>query len=111
MTTKDSVISIFNRFEIKSNEQIDYINNGQKKGITVDRFAYIIEQADEYGLVHLPILESFETREELISYSGHLLSQINQSIINETFTPILGESIDVYGFVVEKDVYDNNGED
>ncbi len=109
MKTKDTVISIFNKLGMQSDEKLNYKLNDEAKQITVERFAYIIEQADENGLVHLPILESFDNLDELTAYAGHLLSQINKSINNGTFSPVYGESYDLFGFVIEEDLY--NGED
>lgn len=109
MKTNETVISIFNKFGVNANEKVEYRCDDGVKSISIDRFAYIIEQADEHGIVHLPILESFENVNELIAYAGHLLSQINKSINQNTFSPIYGDSYDLYGFVVEEDVY--NGED
>lgn len=109
MGTKETVISIFNKLGMQSDEKLNYKLNDEAKQITVERFAYIIEQADENGLVHLPILESFDNIDELTAYAGHLLSQINKSINNGTFSPVYGESYDLFGFVIEEDLYD--GED
>lgn len=110
MKTKDTVISNFNKLGMQSDEKIEYIFDTEVKHITVERFAYIIEQADEHGLVHLPILESFDNLKELTAYAGHLLSQINKSIKNNTFSPVYGESYDLFGFVIEDDVYDGEDE-
>lgn len=110
MGTKETVISIFNRFNINTDYQITYVSEGQERKISIERFAYIIEQADEHGLVHLPILESFDNLKELTAYAGHLLSQINKSIKNNTFSPVYGESYDLFGFVIEDDVYDGEDE-
>jgi hypothetical protein len=109
MKTKETVISIFNRFNINTDQQITYVNEGQERKISIDRFAYIIEQADENGLIHLPILESFDNANELLTYSSKLLERINKSINDGTFSPIYGDSYNLFGFVIEEDLY--NGED
>ena len=89
MRTLEKVLNIFKGFGLEQDVILPY---GDEQYMTVYKFAYIIEQADPNGLAYVSVLESFDDVNDLVKFAGNLIVEINKTIENGTFAPVVGQS-------------------
>lgn len=99
MTIQEQVVAIFSELGAVASSQIPYhAPDGQHTYVTVEQFGFIMSQADPYGTVYVPIMKVFDKADELVRFAGNLLVEINKSIMDGTFVPIMPDEETVSDF-------------